>query len=255
MINILAIGNSFSQDALYYLHRLAAADGTELRAVNLFIGGCSLKRHWENIEKDSKKYLLEIDGESTGRMVSVSEALEAEKWDFIVTQQASHDSGLEETYEPYLKNMCGYLREHCPEAELLLHETWAYETDALHPEYRRYHHDQQEMYELLSAAYRKASSENGLRLIPGGDLIQALRETEPFLYGHGGMSICRDGFHMNLIYGRYLLACLWYRFLTGRPASGNPFIPTTDLAPHAVTDPAILKKIREKVDEMILISQ
>ena len=115
-LRILAIGNSFSQDATHYLAGLAAADGTVMRVYNLYIGGCSLERHWTNIENDAADYPLEIDGASTERYVSVREALALEDWDVIVTQQASHDSGLPETYHPYLENMLAWLRERAPKA-------------------------------------------------------------------------------------------------------------------------------------------
>ena len=38
MKNILAIGNSFSEDATRYLHQMAEAVGIETKVVNLFIG-------------------------------------------------------------------------------------------------------------------------------------------------------------------------------------------------------------------------
>ena len=41
-MNILAIGNSFSQDAMRYLHKIAKADGVEFECFNIYIGGCSL---------------------------------------------------------------------------------------------------------------------------------------------------------------------------------------------------------------------
>ena len=47
-MNILAIGNSFSRDATAYLHQLLTASGMENTVVNLYIGGCSLERHWQN---------------------------------------------------------------------------------------------------------------------------------------------------------------------------------------------------------------
>ena len=127
MINILAIGNSFSQDATHYLHQIAEADGIETKVVNLFIGGCSLERHWENIESGAEEYMYEENGRSTETKVSIQAALEMEKWDYIVTQQASHDSGLAETYHPYIENIAAYLKEHAPQAELLIQQTWAYE--------------------------------------------------------------------------------------------------------------------------------
>lgn len=253
MIRILAIGNSFSQDATHYLHQLAAADGTEMKVANLYIGGCNLERHWNNIVADAAEYLLEIDGRSTGRYVAISEALDMEDWDYIVTQQASHDSGLPETYEPYLTDMLGYLRGKKPNAEILLQETWAYETDSMHSEFPRYHSDQQEMYGCLSEAYRAAAERHGLRMFPCGDVIQALRGREPFLYGHGGMSICRDGFHMNVLYGRYLLAAVWYRVLTKRAVSGIDYVPKTELAPNAVFDAKVLDVVKDTVDREVTV--
>ena len=56
MICILAIGNSFSQDATHYLHQIAEADGVETKVVNLYIGGCSLERHWQNIVTGAADY-------------------------------------------------------------------------------------------------------------------------------------------------------------------------------------------------------
>ena len=44
-IKILAIGNSFSEDAIeQYLHELADADGIETVIGNLYIPGCSLEQ-------------------------------------------------------------------------------------------------------------------------------------------------------------------------------------------------------------------
>ena len=52
-MKVLSIGNSFSQDAQKYLHRLAKQDGVELKTVNLYIGGCSLQRHYLNMLDDN----------------------------------------------------------------------------------------------------------------------------------------------------------------------------------------------------------
>ena len=49
-VRILAIGNSFSEDAAYYVHPMAAAAGIDVKIVNLYIGGCSLETHWRNME-------------------------------------------------------------------------------------------------------------------------------------------------------------------------------------------------------------
>lgn len=248
MIKILAIGNSFSQDATHYLHQIAAADHVDLKVVNLYIGGCSLERHWNNILTEAEDYLYEENGESTGKNISIQKALAMEEWDYIVTQQVSHESGLKETYHPWLENMVSYIREKAPRAEILLQETWAYEIDSLHEGFANYGQNQQEMYEKLSSAYRDAARQIDVRLIPCGDIIQKVRKIEPFIYEDGGMSLCRDGFHMNLIYGRYLLAAVWYKTLTRRGIRSNSYIPSTKLAPGAVCREWILEVVKEAVE-------
>ena len=224
-IKFLAVGNSFSEDAFYYLHDIAKADNIELRVVNLYIGGCSLERHWNNLVTESKDYLYELNGQATERYVSVNEILKEEKWNYIMTQQASHDSGIEETYFPYLSQMLEYFKATNPEAEYILHKTWAYEIDSDHGEFGRYHHSQQEMYEKLSKCYDIAAQKTGLRLIPNADIIQAVRKKSPFRYELGEKSLCRDGYHMDLIYGRYLVAAGIYTFLFGGDIRKNSYVP------------------------------
>lgn len=225
VIKLLAVGNSFSQDALYYLHDIAKADNIELKAVNLYIGGCTLEHHWRNVITDSKEYLYEINGQSTERYVSINDILKEEKWNYIITQQASHDSGVENSYFPYLSQLLDYFKSIRPESEYLLHKTWAYEVDSNHSEFIKYHYNQQEMYEKLSKCYEMASQKTGMRLIPSADVIQAVRKKSPFRYELGEKSLCRDGYHMNMLYGRYLLASLIYTFLFKSDIRKNEFAP------------------------------
>lgn len=248
MINVLAIGNSFSQDATHFLHQLADWEHVEMKVVNLYIGGCSLERHWHNISLDVPEYLYELNGQSQERYVSVSQVLKEEKWDVIVTQQASHDSGWLDTYEPFLGNMAGYLRERCPGARFFLQETWAYETDSTHDRFVRYHNNQKEMYRRLSGAYQTAAKQTGISLIPCGDVIQTLREKEPFRYEEGGMSLCRDGFHMSYLYGRYALAATWYKTITGKSRKGRPYVPEAVFASGEEASPELLELIWRVVE-------
>ena len=115
MLSILAIGNSFSQDATAYLHMAAEAAGVETLVVNLYIGGCSLKTHWENMQGDLRAYHYEKNGVGMG-LVSLREALTERAWDVVTFQQASHDSGLKETYFPYLRELSAYAKELAPGA-------------------------------------------------------------------------------------------------------------------------------------------
>lgn len=249
-MNILAIGNSFSQDATRYLHAVMLSGGVAGRVVNLYIGGCSLEQHWRNAQTDSAGYLYELNGESTGRYVSIAQALAEGGWDVITLQQASHDSGLERTYFPYLEELLAYVRRAAPKARVLLHETWAYERDSTHPQFPRYHCDQAEMYASLRGAYAAAAQRCGLDMLPCGDVVQAVRGRAPFVYEAGGLSLCRDGFHMSLTYGRYLLAAVWYETLTGRSIYSSSYAPCAPLAPEGESvDGAALNVIRAAVHE------
>jgi hypothetical protein len=58
---ILSIGNSFSQDAQRYLHKTAKNEGVDTKCVNLYIGGCSLKRHYINILENNAEYDFEFN--------------------------------------------------------------------------------------------------------------------------------------------------------------------------------------------------
>ena len=216
-MNILSIGNSFSQDAQKWLHKLAAGNGVEMDTVNLYIGGCSLEQHRKNAVEHTEDYALEQNGESTGRSVSLSGALSLQQWDIVTLQQASHFSGMPQTYLPYLPELAALVREKQPQARLFFHQTWAYETDSDHEGFAAYHNDQGEMYRRLKDASEMAVKLIGAELIPTGTVIQTLRASLPeFRYREGGRSLCRDGFHLSLDYGRFAAAATWFCTFTCR---------------------------------------
>ena len=62
-MKILAIGNSFSQDATKYLQSVAKSAGEDLFVRNIYIGGCSLERHALNIKTGEAAYGYEEDAQ------------------------------------------------------------------------------------------------------------------------------------------------------------------------------------------------
>lgn len=247
-MKVLAIGNSFSQDATTYLHQTAEAQGIHLTAANLYIGGCSLETHWKNWEQAAEAYELQINGQPMGRRVSIQEMLREGGWNAVVTQQASHDSGWMDTYEPFLGQLVSEIRKNTPDARLLLQETWAYEHESDHGAFPRYHRDQQEMYRRLRACYTAMAQKYSLPLIPCGDVIQAVRALPPFDVRKGGCSLCRDGFHMSYGYGRYLLSCVWLKALCGVSVAENPYIPESEER----VEPRLLQILRDQADAAAL---
>lgn len=248
MFHLLAIGNSFSEDATYYLHQIGEAAGIPNQVVNLHIGGCPLERHWRKIESNAREYQFQHNGVKTERYLSVEDALRETRWDAIVTQQASHDSGWQDTYEPFLGLMLDYLRREAPEAKVYLHETWAYEADSTHPNFMRYHRDQQEMVRRVRDVYRAMADKHGLPLIPSGEMLQRLRATPPF--ADGRRTVCRDGFHVHYLYGRYALGCMWARVLWGVTLEGNAYVPRTPFLPFEEADAGLILAIQRLADAM-----
>ena len=216
-MHVLAIGNSFSQDATRYLHQIAKADHYDLTVVNLYIGGCSLSQHYENMQKDAKNYSMEFNGESTGFFVSIREALLSNEWDYVTLQQVSHFSHRYDSYQPYLNELSAYVRQLSPKAGQLIHQTWAYEQGSARLTEELGYEDQKKMYLDLAAAYEKAALDIGAEfIIPSGAAFQEL-------LSRGIEKVHRDTFHATLGLGRYTLGLLWYKALTGRNIMDNSF--------------------------------
>ena len=215
-MNVLAIGNSFSQDATRYLHQIARADGEDLRIANLYIGGCPLERHFRNMQADNRAYELQYNGMGTGFFVSIKEALLNRSWDVITLQQVSTLSPRPDSYYPYINALYDYVKQNVPKAKVLIHQTWAYEQGS-EKLARLGYEDHKVMFAELKAAYEQVRETVGADgIIPAGQLFQNLLAT-------GWETVHRDTFHASKGAGRYALGLLWYRMLTGKTVADNTF--------------------------------
>ncbi len=216
-MKILAIGNSFSDDATRYLYAIARADGIRLEVANLYIGGCPLSLHHKNMLSGERAYQLGYNGHLTGFPVSLEEGLTNRAWDVVTIQQASHMSFDPATYEPYGSELAAYIRRLAPTARLVVHQTWAYEenSERLHT-VAGYDHAEDMLSDVVSAYAQLAERVRADGIIPSGEMFGALLKS-------GIAQVHRDTFHASLGAGRYALALLWYRMLTGRSVTDNPF--------------------------------
>ena len=223
-MKLLSIGNSFSTDSHKFLHMLAKVNGVNLECYNLFIGGCSLETHWQNYVENNEFYDLEINGNEATRKTSINEALTMEKWDVITVQQASVFSGIYDSYLPFLTDLVAVVKENVPTVKIYFHETWSYEIGSAHEGFLNYNSSQKEMYLRIKEASRKASELINAEIIPTGDVVQFVRENIPeFDFKNGGMSLCRDSFHLSEDYGRFLAGAVWLKKLTGKTLKEQPF--------------------------------
>lgn len=216
-MNILAIGNSFSQDATRYLHDIAAADGVTLHVANLYIGGCSLERHYRNMLSGERAYELQYDGHLTGFHVSLQEALLNRAWDVVTLQQASPYSMDKDTYFPYITDLYAFVKKCVPKAKILIHQTWAYEDGSDRLRNVAHFDTAAEMFNAVEAAYSYAAEQicaDGI--LPSGKLFRTLLDS-------GIDRVHRDTYHASYGLGRYALGLLWYRYLCGNCVSNNSF--------------------------------
>ena len=216
-MNILSIGNSFSQDAQRYLHRIAKADGFDLNTFNLYIGGCPLSLHYRNMISEERAYTLEMNGESTEFKVSLKDALLNRDWDVVTIQQVSSKSPYYETFQPYLDKIVEYVRLCVPKAKIAIHQTWAYEQDSHGLNVELGYNNHTDMFRDVKASYEKAAEEiNADFVIPSGEVFQSLIES-------GIEKVHRDTFHASYGIGRYALGLLWYFILSGNDVKNNTF--------------------------------
>ncbi len=249
IMKVLSIGNSFSTDAQRWLNELSKAYGQEIESYNLFIGGAPLDKHVENFKNEKHDYLLERNGYAYKTKASIQDALAITHYDVITVQQVSGLSGLLDTYQPYIGDLIAMVKEVQPDAEIVFHQTWAYDDDSDHWDFPRYGKDRQTMYEGIQNASKSIAADLDLRIIPVGEVVHRLRESDYFATKGAHQisyspydkemtfpdwtndpanppSMTRDGYHLNEYYGRYAAAATWYAVLTGEKLSGNDWKPT-----------------------------
>ena len=225
---ILAIGNSFSQDAMEHLYLVAHDLGIEDVVIgNLYIGGCSLERHYKNMTENIGDYTFFISDPETLSMIKEGDGRTMEygitytDWDYITVQQASNRSGLSDTYS-YLDDIIAYVnRKKTSDSKLLWHMTWAYQQDSAHPGFANYNNDQKTMYDaIVSVTKEKILNTKEISgVIPVGTAIQNMRHT-PI-----GDTLTRDGHHLSCGIGRYTAALTWLSYITGCDICGITAVP------------------------------
>jgi len=173
-VRVFMIGNSFSQNASRYLPYMAKEGGYNLELGHAEPGGCSLQRHWDSVAA----YLQDTSRGKLYNGKSLKELLGKGKWDIVTIQQYSLLSADEKTYEQYARKLYDYIKELQPDAEVVIHQTWAYRADAKNfgrVDGTETAKTQQEMWEKSRVNYHSLSKAlGGLRIIPSGDAFYAV---------------------------------------------------------------------------------
>ncbi len=224
VIKVLAIGNSFSEDAVEnYLYELAAAQGDSLVIGNAYIGGCSIDRHVNNLKTGNAAYAFRkiVGGKKTDTKKSrLDSIIVNEPWDIITLQQASPLSGQPESCANLgeLKRMVLELATN-RNVEIVWHLTWAYPQKSRSGAFKNYEGSQEIMYKAIVNTAKQVLPSVGIRrCIPSGITIQLAREDL-------GDCMNRDDIHLSNSLGRFAAACTWCEFLTDKSVIYNSYWP------------------------------
>ena len=240
---ILAIGNSFSVDAMEHLWEILIGEGyTDFVLGNLYIGGCTLDGHKARIDSAAADYTF-YTNTGTGwknTKASIQTGLSYTDWDVITIQQASGSSGMLDTFGN-LDYIINYVRStvNNPDLKIYWHMTWAYQGNSNHAEFYKYNSNQYDMYNaILNAVDEKVKTNEGIDgILPCGTAIQNIRTS------YLGDTLTRDGYHLSYDIGRYTAALVWYKVLWGADLTDVTAVPTPypDVARHL---PAIKEAVQ-----------
>lgn len=234
VLKVLVLGHSLALDATHLLTLIANKEGyQDLTVGTLYYPGCSLSRHVEYMENNSKEYILFTSSTTAANDipkqmadVTMLDAIRFDKWDIIVMQGGVFEIGEDETYKDgNIQKIQKFVNEN------KLHETaifawnmaWAPPTDdtlrATYPNepntyisnYEKWNDDRTALYNSIT----KCVSDNILTddtfqfMIPSGTgmenaLSSYLEEKD----------IHRDYVHAT-DFARVITSYIWYCRLTG----------------------------------------
>ena len=234
MIKVLAVGNSFSENAIEQnLYQLAETNGDTLIIGNMFIPGCTINRHWKcaQSEEVAYQYRKVVNGKKANTSdKSMLECVRDEAWDYISFQQGSYDSGNYATYTN-LPLLMKFVAENVinTKVKYIFHATWAYAQDTKHSGFKNYNSNQMCMYNAIIEVVDKIvkeinedkSNPNKIAfVVPSGTAIQNGRASSL-----GDIFCGSDGYHLNAL-GKYTAACTWLEMITGKTPVGNSYKPS-----------------------------
>ena len=104
-IKILSIGNSFSEDTMEHIPEIVKSLGyKDFKFANLYIGGCSIKKHYNLMVNDIAEYEYYVnsgDGWTQTQHFTSREKIKEEDWDIISIQHGTGDKSRYTSPESY----------------------------------------------------------------------------------------------------------------------------------------------------------
>ena len=212
-MKILSIGNSFGADTMEYLGHIAREMGVEAyHFANLYVGGCSIRRHYHNAVNDIAEYNYYSnsgEGWSMTPGYSIAATLAQEDWDYVSIQHGTSDGSRYTKPESYddLAALVAYVKERT-KAKVAFNMAWAMDPESTHKEMVSYGGDQKTMYANMTKITRELVSPLVDVVSPTGTAIQNARQVVD-------KKLTRDNFHLSLDLGRYIAGLTYGKALCG----------------------------------------
>ena len=232
-IRLLVFGNSYGNDATYYLSRMLRCGGYE----DITIGhagesSMAINDHYHNIDDDpDNDYIYNghtfsvhyktVRGERIDLPADYRAIVSDEPWDYVLFYQGPNSSQAltEREYYSECDRFLSAVRENMtnPDGKIIYYMTWAHNVT-----------DTAALYRGIVDITREVISDQPEidGVLPAATLIQNLR-TSYLKDGKAG-DITRDWGHLNYGVGRFAMAMLWYVYLTGGSPDDIDFLPTLD---------------------------
>ena len=240
-IKILAIGNSYSRDAMgnssAYLFHLLKQSGIgggindSIKVVNAFVPDCTLNMHATYAASSQAVYARQHFNQngmvsSSGR--TLYQLIKEDDWDIITLQQGSALSGFPASYNSDLTYLIDYVNTHAtnPNYRLGWHMTWAYVQafiDLNLPRtvegYYVNYGTQRLMYEAICSTVQSEIATKAAFdfIIPTGTAIQNAR-------WRSGEVFNSDGTHLNSD-GAIVASTMWFKTITGMDITNSLNMP------------------------------
>ena len=202
-LRVLAIGNSFSSDALCYVSKILSNLGVDSDSYSVYGAShnAATLEHW--CEVASQNSMVELTHFGGAKMPveqgTLSETL-TQQWDVIILLQYSYDAVKYDTFNPWLHQLIDLILQYCPNPNITLawQMPWSY-NDTFITDYSNY-----ERWLLISLAVQEMMWNDGIDIIiPVGTAIQNARATSL----NSESQLTSDGWHLDHGIGRYIAAC------------------------------------------------
>lgn len=221
-LKVLAIGNSFSQNAMSQLYQIASDLGYEdILLGNMYIGGCSIATHAQNARENLGAYSYEKNATGTKKSYKNSTLLDGildEEWQVITVQQVSNLAPVKDSLtDGDFDYLLQYVKTHKnADAKIYYHATWAYGEGCNFNSYKKDFTDTADMDQKIASAVSDVVKTKAdiAGVIYAGVAVKAAREA----LGADHRLYTDDSKHLG-VRGCYVIGLTWFGTLTGEDIS------------------------------------